>query len=66
MISLSLVAAHPSIPDSGFGFLLAADPTHQDSPPSHPQTTPSVPHLATAGQCTGWLGASRCHRKETT
>jgi hypothetical protein len=38
MISLSLLAAHPWIPDSGFGFLLAADPTHRDSPPSHPQT----------------------------
>lgn len=66
MISRSLVVAHPSTPDSGFGFLLTADSTHHHSPPPHPETTSSIPSLTTAGLCTGWLGASRCHRKETS
>lgn len=61
---VSVCPGHSPDHHSDFGFLLAADPTHHDSSPRHPQTAPSVPHLATAGVCTGWLGASRCHRKE--
>jgi hypothetical protein len=49
---------------SGFGFLLLADPTHLQTPPTHPQPPSSNEHLAIAGLGTGWLPASRCHRKE--
>ena len=65
MTSASRVSAHPSTHDSGFGFLLPADLTYHHCPPTHPRTASPITYRKAAGLCTGWLAASRCHRKET-
>lgn len=49
---------------SGFGFLLPAAPTLRQLPPTHPQTAPPIAHAEAAGLGTGWLFASRCHRRD--
>jgi hypothetical protein len=54
----------PTTVISGFGFLLPADPTLHQLPPTLPQTASPIAHIEAAGLGTGWRKASRCHREE--